>query len=497
MTQLPAPRPAELASRLEDLFNIAITGQDGERGDDAGPATEQLVRNILGLLLPSNLSDLLGASTSGGITAGDFVLGSMDEIIARLADQHDNPRAPGDDVPVAESVQEGDKCIICTDEYEVDQQVIKMPCQHVFHEDCLDKWLNINNTCPVCRHELPEEAEPSRRQSPGNGSGGRPGEDEESGSDYNSSEGSGSEGTFSEGTESEGSGTPSGDGMDHYALDAGLSDALYIIGRRLRGHAAGGRDSGSAAEVDTSFEDSETGESGSESDSMPSLASASELDDSMPSLASASELQSHRSGSPRPPSVGAASRPSRAEGSDDDAGSDVPPPPLPPEAVGSGRVVAPPTGRLPAPGRAAEAAPTAADLRTPCGRHSGWGRPESQAACVSHDGARGAGLGRRVGRASEHVRHPASHHHHGGLIATLPLAGRAPGPGRGLRQRQRQRRRDAAPRAGARERLSLRNDGGGGRRDRGGRARVVAVGAGHGRGERGRAAAQQARAHRG
>ena len=32
---------------------------------------------------------------------------------------------------------------------------IKMPCSHVFHEDCLLQWLKEHSTCPICRMSLP------------------------------------------------------------------------------------------------------------------------------------------------------------------------------------------------------------------------------------------------------------------------------------------------------------------------------------------------------
>jgi len=46
-------------------------------------------------------------------------------------------------------------CSICQDDYKLDDQLIDLPCKHQFHEDCILPWLNINNSCPTCRHALP------------------------------------------------------------------------------------------------------------------------------------------------------------------------------------------------------------------------------------------------------------------------------------------------------------------------------------------------------
>lgn len=44
-------------------------------------------------------------------------------------------------------------CSICLSEYEAKETLRTIPeCQHYFHADCLDEWLRLNGTCPLCRN---------------------------------------------------------------------------------------------------------------------------------------------------------------------------------------------------------------------------------------------------------------------------------------------------------------------------------------------------------
>ncbi|XP_031556549.1 E3 ubiquitin-protein ligase RNF181-like [Actinia tenebrosa] len=50
-------------------------------------------------------------------------------------------------------------CPICLAEYEENEKVKQMPCEHMFHSGCILPWLEKTNSCPVCRYELPTDNE--------------------------------------------------------------------------------------------------------------------------------------------------------------------------------------------------------------------------------------------------------------------------------------------------------------------------------------------------
>lgn len=47
-------------------------------------------------------------------------------------------------------------CSICMSEYEDDQFLIKLPCDHLFHADCAAAWLRMRASCPICRKLVPD-----------------------------------------------------------------------------------------------------------------------------------------------------------------------------------------------------------------------------------------------------------------------------------------------------------------------------------------------------
>lgn len=45
-------------------------------------------------------------------------------------------------------------CNICLEELQENTMVTKLPCNHIYHTDCIDKWFNRNISCPTCRKEF-------------------------------------------------------------------------------------------------------------------------------------------------------------------------------------------------------------------------------------------------------------------------------------------------------------------------------------------------------
>nr|KYP43539.1 RING-H2 finger protein ATL2B [Cajanus cajan] len=47
-------------------------------------------------------------------------------------------------------------CSICLEVLSNGSKAICMPqpCFHIFHQNCIVKWLNISGTCPLCRRTI-------------------------------------------------------------------------------------------------------------------------------------------------------------------------------------------------------------------------------------------------------------------------------------------------------------------------------------------------------
>ncbi|XP_067933277.1 E3 ubiquitin-protein ligase Arkadia-like [Watersipora subatra] len=84
-------------------------------------------------------------------TTNDSNIGASQETIDRLTFAHRYSQRVASD---SDDGSSDDKCTICISEYNTGEHVRRLPCLHLFHRDCIDRWLNSNKRCPMCRADI-------------------------------------------------------------------------------------------------------------------------------------------------------------------------------------------------------------------------------------------------------------------------------------------------------------------------------------------------------
>ena len=54
----------------------------------------------------------------------------------------------------AASEEEVAHCSICLGEYEDGESLVRLPCSHVYHDECVSSWTNNHIRCPLCNFDL-------------------------------------------------------------------------------------------------------------------------------------------------------------------------------------------------------------------------------------------------------------------------------------------------------------------------------------------------------
>ncbi len=82
------------------------------------------------------------------------ITGRMEDVVVGL-DRNDLDRLK---VAIYTDFEDRDKsdrdtCSICFDKF-IDSDICReLKCKHLYHQKCIDKWLDEHITCPVCREE--------------------------------------------------------------------------------------------------------------------------------------------------------------------------------------------------------------------------------------------------------------------------------------------------------------------------------------------------------
>ena len=57
--------------------------------------------------------------------------------------------APAGSLELSESC-----CSICIEDWVIGNKLVELPCNHIFHINCLARWISVNSSCPKCRRSL-------------------------------------------------------------------------------------------------------------------------------------------------------------------------------------------------------------------------------------------------------------------------------------------------------------------------------------------------------
>lgn len=79
--------------------------------------------------------------------------GETYNIVGRVAGEH--TLIDNDYKDLTEKIKEQCECTICCEDYEDDDRVIILPCDHIFHNNCIIPWIQNSSTkCPICHAEI-------------------------------------------------------------------------------------------------------------------------------------------------------------------------------------------------------------------------------------------------------------------------------------------------------------------------------------------------------
>lgn len=152
----------------------------GSSRPDRSPAVEGIVQQFLaGLFANSGVPGSPPLSWTGMLHSnpGDYAWGQggLDAVITQLLGQLENTGPPPAEkekissLPTVNISQEQADCCmecpVCKEDFSVGEPVRQLPCNHFFHSDCIVPWLEMHDTCPVCRKSLNGEDSSSQPSS--------------------------------------------------------------------------------------------------------------------------------------------------------------------------------------------------------------------------------------------------------------------------------------------------------------------------------------------
>lgn len=142
--------PQQPANPLQELMHllaaqqVAVHEEEGHQATPEEQAEAEAYTTRLEEALAASLADAEGQGAAA--TAPPAAKHAVKALVREILSADRLEQLGGVDT----------QCAVCREDLEVGDEVQIMPCNnsHVFHPPCLAPWLQMHNSCPVCRHEL-------------------------------------------------------------------------------------------------------------------------------------------------------------------------------------------------------------------------------------------------------------------------------------------------------------------------------------------------------
>jgi len=85
---------------------------------------------------------------------------TIEEFLRNDPNQHGPPPASQESINKLQEVKfcpeeaETKCCPVCQEDYNAGETLVKLPCGHEYHRDCVTSWLTKHNSCPMCRKQI-------------------------------------------------------------------------------------------------------------------------------------------------------------------------------------------------------------------------------------------------------------------------------------------------------------------------------------------------------
>ncbi|KAK3024590.1 hypothetical protein RJ639_044214 [Escallonia herrerae] len=155
----------QMAPRNNSSYNRGRLYPVLENGNPWSPW--QMFSGDMPVRLPNNgglfelFNELIGLRRQNG---GDFFVGpGVEELFEQLTINNRSGPPPAsrssiDALPTIKiskkDMRSDSHCAVCKEKFELGSHARKLPCDHIYHSDCIVPWLVQRSSCPVCRQEV-------------------------------------------------------------------------------------------------------------------------------------------------------------------------------------------------------------------------------------------------------------------------------------------------------------------------------------------------------